>query len=114
MKVLIIEPDPIAIIITERLVSFYYNPSVCSTEEEAIALLQDCFFSVILVAIDHNTEIKSKIDFLKKIKSHRIRSFKVFALCLFADDQARDELLKGGYAGVLQKPFRIQELNALI
>ena len=113
MKVLIIEPDPIARIITERLISFYYEPSVCSTEEEAIMLLREHFFGAILVASNH-MEAQSKIHFLKKLKWHPFRRMKAFALCPVVNESTRTELITGGYTEVLRKPLRIQELVALL
>ena len=110
-KVLIVEDDPINMLIAEKLFSKHFNISKATNGHEALDLVANSDFDVILMDINLGDETLDGIDVMKKIRTELQKpAMKIYAVTSYAMPEDRERFLKEGFDEYFTKPINKQAI----
>ncbi len=113
-KILIVEDDVLSQEVIAMFLSGLYEPSITGSGEEAVKLLKENNFPLVLLDINLGSGMTG-IDVVKMIrKMHDKDKSLVIATTAFVMESNKREFLSAGFDDYLAKPFSRRELLAVI
>jgi two-component system cell cycle response regulator DivK len=106
LNILIVEDDPINILVAEKLLEKNFNIHTAKSALDAIDSVTKKYFDVILMDINLGDEQLDGIDVMKKIRNElNINSCKIYAVTSYALFDDRERFLKEGFDAYFSKPI---------
>jgi two-component system cell cycle response regulator DivK len=106
LNILIVEDDPINILVAEKLLEKNFNIHTAKSALDAIDSVTKKYFDVILMDINLGDEQLDGIDVMKKIRNElNINSCKIYAVTSYALFDDREHFLKEGFDAYFSKPI---------
>lgn len=106
LNVLIVEDDPINILVAEKLLEKHFNIYKAKNAKTAIASVTNNKFDVILMDINLGDDHLDGIDVMKKIRYElNINTCKIYAVTSYALPYDKERFLKEGFDAYFPKPI---------
>lgn len=106
LNILVVEDDPINILVAEKLLEKYFNIHIAKSAEAAIDSVTKKYFNVILMDINLGDDQLDGIDVMKKIRNElNIHSSKIYAVTSYALFDDSERFLKEGFDAYFSKPI---------
>ena len=113
-KILYVDDDPQSRMLVKHLIGQRYNLITCATAEEAMQILADNTFDLILLDIRLEGEM-SGIGLLEKIRSMpQHNDTPVVAVTAFAFEEDKRYLLSSGFTDYISKPINIGSFKEMV
>jgi CheY-like chemotaxis protein len=113
--VLYVEDDPINAFIVERLLGKYFTIKIARNGEEALQLVQQKHFDLILMDINLGSEQMDGTETMRMIKAlDAYKNTKVFAVTSYAMPEDRVQFLRNGFDDYFSKPIDQLQLKSAI
>ncbi|MCL9810090.1 ATP-binding response regulator [Flavobacterium luminosum] len=112
IKVLLVEDNKINQIVTEKILKgFNFEITIVESGFEAIKILEDAYFDVVLM--DINMPLLNGFETTRILRNKGIKT-PIIALTAFDKHEINDEILKSGMDAVMIKPFDSKVLYDMI
>lgn len=113
--ILYVEDDPINALIVERLLGKYFHITIASNGEQALKMVQEKKFDLILMDINLGSEQMDGTEAMTLIKAmETYRETKVFAVTSYAMPEDRILFLSKGFDNYFAKPIDHLKLKQAI
>jgi len=112
-KVLVVDDDMFILQLCATILNKNGIANVCTTDAASV-LKQEWDQSLKLVLLDIRMPEISGIDLCKALRARVSKETRIYALTAQALPEEREAILQQGFDGILNKPFREQEMLALI
>ena len=111
LNILVVEDDPINILVAEKLLERYFNIHIAKSAEAAIDSVTKNYFDVILMDINLGDVQLDGIDVMKKIRNElNINSCKIYAVTSYALFDDRERFLKEGFDAYFSIPINKEHI----
>lgn len=103
--VLLVEDDPVTSFFMKKILSRHYNVQHAANGHDALSLVEENPFDVILMDINLGEESLDGVEVMKKIREDKkFDPIKILAVTSYALDEDRDRFLKEGFDAFVPKP----------
>jgi len=112
-KVLVVDDDMFILQLCATILNKHSIANVCTTNAASV-LQQEWDQSLKLVLLDIRMPEINGIDLCKALRNRVSKETRIYALTAQALPEERQAILQQGFDGILNKPFREQEMLALV
>ena len=111
LNILVVEDDPINILVAEKLLERYINIHIAESAQDALDRVTKKSSDVILMDINLGDDQLDGIDVMKKIRNElNINSCKIYAVTSYALFDDREHFLKEGFDAYFSKPINKEHI----
>jgi CheY-like chemotaxis protein len=109
ISILVVEDNPLDMLIVKTLLQPYFNIETVSDGYDALNIIEEIRFDIILMDINLGIDTIDGISLMKKIrKNMKYNHIKIFAVTDYAED--KDSFITDGFDGVYIKPVIKEEI----
>jgi len=112
-KILVVDDDMFILQLCATILNKHGISNVCTTDAASV-LKQDWDQSLKLILLDIRMPEINGIELCKALRTRVSKETRIYALTAQALPEEREAILQQGFDGILNKPFREQEMLALI
>lgn len=110
-KVLIVEDDPINMLIATKLLGKHFAIETAKNGNEALKVVGDMEFDVILMDINLGDDNLDGVEVMKRIKTDlKKEQVKIYAVTSYAMPEDRERFLNEGFDKYFPKPINKNEI----
>ncbi len=114
-NILIVEDNPVNIIILKKILEAICTINSARSGLQAIKMLEENKYDLVLMDINLGTDELSGIDILKKIrKNDTLKNMPVIAITAYSYDEILVDFLEEGFTDLLPKPVGKEQLLAVV
>ena len=109
ISILVVEDNPLDTLIVKTLLQPYFNIETVSDGYDALNIIKEIRFDIILMDINLGIDTIDGISLMKKIrKNMKYNHIKIFAVTAYAENT--DSFITDGFDGVYIKPVIKEEI----
>lgn len=109
ISILVVEDNALDTLIVKTLLQPYFNIETVSDGYDALAIIEEIKFNIILMDINLGEDTIDGISLMKKIRKNiKYNHIKIFAVTAYAEDT--DSFISEGFDGVYIKPVIKEEI----
>lgn len=113
ISILVVEDNPLDTLIVKTLLQPYFNLETVSDGYDALAIIEEIKFNIILMDINLGDDTIDGVSLMKKIKKNiKHNHIKIFAVTAYAEDTG--SFINDGFDGVYVKPVIKEEIFEFI
>lgn len=114
-NILIVEDNPVNIIILKKMLETVCTVNSARSGLQAIKMLEDNKYDLVLMDINLGTDELSGLDILKKIRMNdTLKDTPVVAITAYSYDEILPDFLREGFTDLLPKPVSKDRLLAVV
>lgn len=111
IKVLIVEDDPINMLIARKLLEKHFKISTAVNGIDALNFIKNQAFDVVLMDINLGDDTLDGVEVMHRIKSNFPESnLKIYAVTSYAMPEDREKFLNEGFDAYFPKPINKDEI----
>jgi CheY-like chemotaxis protein len=111
--ILIVDDDPISVMIAETLLQKHFHVRSVSSGREALNAMEESHYDIVLMDINLGDETMNGIQTMKLIRKNDLHAYtKIFAVTAYVDD--KDWFLDQGFDDLYTKPIIKEEMVEVI
>ncbi|MES2513551.1 MAG: response regulator [Bacteroidota bacterium] len=109
MSILIVEDNQLDTLIVKTLLQNHFNLETVSTGQEALHIIEEIKFDIILMDIKLGNQSMDGTTLMKVIKSNdKYKNIKIFAVTAYAENET--QFITEGFDGLYVKPVIKEEI----